>query len=167
MKLYHGSDILIEKIDLEKSKPFKDFGKGFYLSAEYDQAMDMAKQRIRQKQGIGTPTVTAFEFDESILKGEELKVKVWDDYCVDWVKFILRNRDRRQPHPWHDYDIVYGPIANDGVTFKLRQYEAGYLTIEQLIEELKYDKGITFQYFFANERAIAKLTRICDLPLNK
>jgi len=25
MKLYHGSDILIETIDLEKSKPYKDY----------------------------------------------------------------------------------------------------------------------------------------------
>lgn len=32
MKLYHGSNILIDKIDLSKSKPNKDFGRGFYLS---------------------------------------------------------------------------------------------------------------------------------------
>lgn len=162
MRLYHGSDILIDKIDFEKSKPFKDFGKGFYLSAEYDQAMDMAKQRIRQKKGIGTPIVTTFEFDESVMKGNDLKVKIWEDYSVDWVKFIIRNRDRKQPFPWHDFDIVYGPIADDGVSFQLRRYEAGYLSIEQLVEELKYAEGITFQYYFANEKAIEKLTRICD-----
>lgn len=167
MKLYHGSDILIERIDISKSKPFKDFGKGFYLSAEYDQAMDMAKQRVRQKQGIGTPIVTTFDFDESVMTAKELKVMIWDDYCVDWVKFILRNRNRKQPYPWHDYDIVYGPIADDGVSFQLRRYEAGYLTIEQLVEELKYEGGITFQYYFANEKAIAKLKRICDLNQNK
>ena len=43
MKLYHGSNIKIKKIDLEKSKPFKDFGKGFYLSDNETQAMEMAK----------------------------------------------------------------------------------------------------------------------------
>lgn len=167
MKLYHGSDIAIEKIDLEKSKPFKDFGKGFYLSADYNQAMDMAKQRIRQKQGVGTPIVSAFEFDDSVMKSGELKVVRWDDYCVEWARFVIRNRDRKQPHPWHDYDIVYGPIADDGVTFQIRRFEAGYLTIEQLVEELKYAGGITFQYFFANEKAISKLTRLCDSPQNK
>lgn len=167
MKLYHGSDILIEKVDLEKSKPYKDFGKGFYLSAEYEQAMDMALQRVRQKQGIGTPTVTVFEFDESVMTSGELKIIRWDDYCVEWAKFVIRNRDRKQPHPWHDYDIVYGPIADDGVTFQIRRYEAGYLTIEQLVEELKYAGGITFQYYFANAKAISKLTRICDSRQNK
>lgn len=167
MKLYHGSDIAIEKIDLEKSKPFKDFGKGFYLSADYDQALDMAKQRIRQKLGVGTPIVSAFDFDDSVMTSGELKVIRWDDYCVEWAKFVIRNRDRKQPHPWHDYDIVYGPIADDGVTFQIRRYEAGFLTIEQLVEELKYAGGITFQYFFANEKAISKLTRLCDSTQNK
>ena len=32
MILYHGSNMLIEKIELELSKPNKDFWKGFYLS---------------------------------------------------------------------------------------------------------------------------------------
>lgn len=32
MKLYHGSNIIVEQIDLTVSKPNKDFGQGFYLS---------------------------------------------------------------------------------------------------------------------------------------
>ncbi|MBQ7462142.1 MAG: DUF3990 domain-containing protein [Bacteroidaceae bacterium] len=31
MKLYHGSTIDIQRIDLAKSKPNKDFGRAFYL----------------------------------------------------------------------------------------------------------------------------------------
>lgn len=158
MKLYHGSDIAIKQIDLEKSKPFKDFGKGFYLSDDYNQALGMAKQRIKQKQGIGMPIVTTFSFDETMMTSGEVRVKIWDDYCVEWAEFVIRNRNRKLPYPWHDYDIVYGPIADDGVVFQIRRYEAGYLTIEQLVKELKYTEGITFQYFFANETAISKLT---------
>lgn len=30
MILYHGSNQLITRIDLSKSKDFKDFGRGFY-----------------------------------------------------------------------------------------------------------------------------------------
>ena len=30
MILYHGSNVIIENIDLTRSKPNKDFGKGFY-----------------------------------------------------------------------------------------------------------------------------------------
>ena len=42
MKLYHGSNIEINTPDLTKSKPYKDFGKGFYLSANKEQAIRMA-----------------------------------------------------------------------------------------------------------------------------
>lgn len=162
MRLYHGSDTVIMKIDLDKSRPYKDFGKGFYLSADYSQALDMAKQRAKQRPGIGAITVNCFEFDESVMTSGELKVKVWDDYCIEWAEFVIRNRNRKLPYPCHDYDIVYGPIADDGVTFQIRRYESGYLTIEQLVSELKYAGGITFQYFFANEKAISKLKRSCD-----
>lgn len=34
MKLYHGTNIDFEKIDIDKSKPNKDFGRVFYLSAD-------------------------------------------------------------------------------------------------------------------------------------
>ena len=32
-RLYHGSNVVIEQIDLSRSKRGKDFGQGFYLSA--------------------------------------------------------------------------------------------------------------------------------------
>lgn len=62
IKLYHGSTVDIEHIDILKSRPNKDFGRGFYL--------------------------------------------------------------------------------------------------DQFLENLKYMKGVTFQYYFGTERAIAKLTKI-------
>ena len=42
MKLYHGSNVPIEHIDLRKSKPNKDFGRAFYLSESQEQAEKMA-----------------------------------------------------------------------------------------------------------------------------
>lgn len=48
MILHHGTNIDFDTIDLKKSKPNKDFGKGFYLSADYDQAMAMANVKVEQ-----------------------------------------------------------------------------------------------------------------------
>ena len=64
MFLYHGSTVEIKKIDLTLSKPNKDFGRGFYLSDNFEQAYEMATY----KAGLfGTePYVTKFEFDESL-----------------------------------------------------------------------------------------------------
>ena len=44
MKLYHGSNIVIEHINLAMCRPFKDFGKGFYLTDIKEQAEKMAKR---------------------------------------------------------------------------------------------------------------------------
>ncbi|MDE5922620.1 MAG: DUF3990 domain-containing protein [Muribaculum sp.] len=41
MILYHGSNMVIDRIDLEKSKPNKDFGRGFYLSENETQALNI------------------------------------------------------------------------------------------------------------------------------
>ena len=48
IRLYHGSIVKIEVPDLTHSKPFKDFGRGFYLSPNKQQAWDMAVQKINQ-----------------------------------------------------------------------------------------------------------------------
>ena len=159
MILYHGSNIQISIPDLSKSKPYKDFGRGFYLSADKRQAMRIAEQRTLILQS-GEPTVTAFTFDETLLHGGELKVKVFNEYCEDWAEFVLMNRDVAVTQPCHDYDIVYGPIADDGVTFQLRRYKAGAITLKELVKELQYSRGITFQYYFGTQRALDKLTKL-------
>ena len=41
-RLYHGSNVVIEQIDLSRSKRGKDFGQGFYLNLNPDQAKAMA-----------------------------------------------------------------------------------------------------------------------------
>ena len=48
MKLFHGSNIEIHVPDLSRSKPYKDFGQGFYLSDNYLQAEEMAMQKVDQ-----------------------------------------------------------------------------------------------------------------------
>jgi len=159
IKLYHGSNQKIEIPDLVHSKPFKDFGRGFYLSPNKQQAWDMAFQKVSQTKE-GKAEVTEFLFDEIAMTAGELKVLNYPDYSEEWALFVLNNRDKNAQHPTHDYDIVYGPIADDGVTFQLRRYEGGVISLPKLVEELKYAKGITFQYFFGTERALQQLKRL-------
>ena len=159
IKLYHGSNMKVEVPDLVHSKPFKDFGRGFYLSADQQQAWDMAFQKVNQTKE-GKAEVTEFLFDETVMSSGELKVLSYPDYCEEWALFVLANRNKNNVQPIHDYDIVYGPIADDGVTFQLRRYEGGVISLPRLVEELKYAKGITFQYFFGTERALQLLKRL-------
>ena len=72
IRLYHGSNQKIEVPDLQHSKPFKDFGRGFYLSPDKQQAWDMAFQKVSQTQQ-GKAEVTEFFFDETAMTGSHLK----------------------------------------------------------------------------------------------
>lgn len=155
MKLYHGSNINITAIDLEKSKPFKDFGKGFYLSDNMSQAMDMAKFKCSISGNV--PVVSEFEFDDKGLNSSTLKTKRFETYSEEWLDFIIANRDGKEVEK---YDFVYGPIADDKVGFQLRRYKDELIDKKQLLERLKFMKGITFQYYFGSEEAIKYLTII-------
>ena len=159
MRLYHGSNMMIERPDLSRSKPFKDFGRGFYLSPVREQAEERGKQMVDLLQE-GFPCVTVFEWDEAASIAAGLRIKRFDDYCEEWAEFVLRNRDRKRPYPAHEYDIVIGPIADDGVTYQLRRYSEGDISMERLIKELTYSKGLTVQYYFGTERALSYLTKL-------
>ena len=158
MILYHGSNVVIDEIDLLQCKPYKDFGKGFYLTDIKSQADDMAFRRVRLTK-IGTPIVTSFDFDESLLDCSSLKTLLFPEVSVEWAKFILDNRDIEKRGFSHDYDIVVGPVANDTVAFQLRRYLLGVISLEDLVKEPKF-KGLNLQYFFGTELAISKLRKL-------
>ena len=157
MILYHGTNKAFDTIDLSKSKPNKDFGQGFYLSREYNQAMEMAKTKFDQIK-IGFPTVLTYEVNEDQMN--ELKVLRFDAYTFEWAQFILMNRRNDSNKPMHDYDIVYGPIANDKVGVQLWKFENQMIDLETFTRNLRRMEGITFQYFFGTERAIKLLKRL-------
>ena len=88
MILYHGTNSDFSQINLGKTKPYKDFGKGS-----------------------------------------------------------------------HQYDVVIGPIADDGVAYLLNLYEEGLRTLEELAKELEY-KDLNNQFCFLTDRAISLLHRV-------
>ena len=61
--------------------------------------------------------------------------------------------------PIHDYDVVIGPIADDGVVLQLTNYREGIYTPEQAAQLLQ-DKYLDQQYFFGTERALSYLHKI-------
>lgn len=155
MLLYHGSNMVIEDIDLAKSRPNKDFGKAFYLSADRKQAEEMAKFKVLTRGG--EETVTVFEFDEQHL--QDLSIKRFENYSEEWAEFVYNNRDEKQDF-CHDYDLVYGPIANDTVGVQIRDLRERKISMKRFLKKLEYYKGITFQYAFCTPLAIAKLKKV-------
>ena len=155
IKLYHGSDTLITEIDLSKGHVNKDFGRGFYLTSLFDQASEMAKRKAYQSLDA-QPVVSSFIFDDSCIELSDLNIKVFNGVSIEWAQFILSNRHATRNGFTHNYDIVIGPIANDGVVRQIDLYEMGIITIEQLVGALRFRK-LNDQYFFGTQRSLAYL----------
>lgn len=158
MILYHGTNTDFMSIDLNHSQRGKDFGCGFYLSESKTQAEEMAKFKV-QLFG-GQTIVQSYEFDEAHLNDGTFRFLRFDGYSKDWATFILANRQNKNADNIHDYDIVYGPIANDKVGAQIRNVIEQNIDMVTFLERLKYMKGITFQYFFGSEKAIQMMRRL-------
>lgn len=160
ISLYHGSNVEINEIDLSICKVGKDFGKGFYLNPNFEQAREIAIRTTRVLQQ-GQAIVNGFEFNEAVLTSpENLKIKIFPDYSEDWADFVVLNRKNKTELPVHDYDIVVGPIADDTVGVQIRRYIQGYIPAKQLVEELRFHGNHAIQYFFGTQQAIKLLKRI-------
>ena len=164
MRLYRGSNTAFKEIDLELCRPNKDFGRGFYLTPDYDGAQKMARRTV--KRYGGRPYVMAFEFDTESVSTIPVKRFLAPD--VDWAMFVMANRRPQVASEDHNrdnrYGIVSGPIANDDLALLFRQFERGLVTVEMLVREMKF-KQLTMQYSFHTETAISalKFERIDDV----
>ena len=156
MTLYHGTNADFERISLTIGLRYKDFGHGFYATPDRQTAIRMAQKRARLFGGV--PTLITFELDEAALTSD-LKVKVFPEKaCVEWLLFVDANRERKNTEPIHDYDIVIGPIANDGVVLQLTNYREGIYSPEEAARLLQ-DRYLDQQYYFGTEHAVRFLRK--------
>lgn len=157
MILYHGSNTDIGVINLSLGLRNKDFGKGFYVTSDKQTAIRMAKKKARLFGGDAT--LITYELDERAF-GTDLRVKVFPEKASEeWLLFIDANRNNWTTEPVHTFDLVVGPIADDGVVLQLTNFREGIYTAEQAAKLLQ-DKYLDQQYYFGTERALKYLTKI-------
>lgn len=176
LNLYHGTTQEFTKIDVNKGKGFKDFGKGFYATARKDHAESIAKKHkkillekqnelVRYVKGFKTQHIDAFVYnliyDDKMAKNLGLSIKEFKEANLEWLDFILLNR-RCDGTP-HDYDIVIGPTADEATTAIISQYLPQLVSsnyskayMQELLIALKPDV-FPKQYFFANQKALSTL----------
>lgn len=87
-----------------------------------------------------------------------MQVLIFETPTTEWAEFIFKNRNRDINYT-HNYDLVIGPIADDGVAYLLGRYEEGTLTIEELSRKLDY-KQLNSQYYFGTNKSLKYLKRI-------
>ena len=165
MILYHGSNTDIRTINLALCRPFKDFGRGFYLTVIKEQAENMAK-RVAGIYG-GRPVLNVYDIDENFIHMRELNIKNFGvETSEEWARFVQNNRNRKfenfssiECNFDNKYDIVIGPIADDDMALLFRQYENGMITFDMMLNGMIYKKT-TNQYSFHTEKAISLLKKV-------
>ena len=150
-KIYHGSIEIVENPEIRQPNRSLDYGSGFYTTTSFAQAQKLVKRRMKEK-GVPKGYVNVYEFDDKVL--DSMKVLLFKKPNEDWVNFVMRNRTERGFT--HDYDIVYGPVADDNVYTQFSLYEGGIISMPTLIQELKTYKLVD-QYLFHTERALVAI----------
>ena len=154
MRIYHGSIEKVESSEIRESNRTLDYGQGFYTTTSYEQAEAWVRRRMNEKR-TSRGYVCVYELNEAAL--ESLKTLILEQPTEEWVDFVMKNRTQRGYV--HEFDIVYGPVANDRVYAAFALYEGGLINKQALIAELKAYKLVD-QYLFHTEKALQALTFI-------
>lgn len=156
MKLYHGSNVSVEKPQIIVSNRALDFGAGFYATSDENQAVRWARlQALRRK--TGRPTVTSYDFNEAQVS--TLETLVFDSANNNWLEYVSQNR--KNYYTGKRYDLVIGPVANDSTMPVISDYMSGKINQETALVLLKPQK-LSDQYAFLTYRALELLT-LCEV----
>ena len=132
MRLYHSSNVPVEKPDTKHSRLYLDFGRGFYLTSLHEQAVRYA-QRFKRR-------------------GQQAWLNTYDLNCYakEWLDFVAQCRDGKD---FGYYDLVVGGIANDRVIITLDRYFTGDISQEKALGLLRFEKP-NIQYCIRSEQML-------------
>ena len=131
MKVYHGSLEIVTNPEIRISDRTLDYGSGFYTTTDYAQARSWVERR--KNDGVDTGYINVYEISKEAILAK--KTLWFDSPSEEWVDFVHKNRTDRNFK--HDFDFVYGPVANDKVYASFALFEDGLINKQELIAELK------------------------------
>ena len=148
MILYHGSYLKIDKPDLMHSRDNVDFGRGFYTTPIYEQAVKWCGKFKRRGQ---TGVVSKYRFNME--NKDDWNILEFNSYSEECLDFILNCRSKKDNT---DYDIVIGGVANDKVFNTVELYFDGLIDKKEALKRLCYEKP-NLQVCFRTEEVIKSL----------
>ena len=153
MKLYHGGLVEIKVPRIIIGDHIGDFGVGFYTTTSIQQARRFVKMKCDREQKT-SGVVSIFDVRDDFLQAPDLRVRVFKKADEDWARFVEANR--RNPNYEHDFDLIFGPVANDQIYASFALYESDLIDFAELTNRLKVRK-LTDQVLFHTEKALSLL----------
>lgn len=146
--LYHGATTIVSEPLSHVGRPDLDFGPGFYLTHDKEQAIKWAETKAGRKKGLEA-TLNIYDFDiDNFMIDSDFQVLTFQSYNIQWLDFIAASRKGHKP--WINLDWIEGGIANDSVISTVDAYVDGAMPAEMAIgklvkEDLKHQVCISNQ----------------------
>lgn len=142
IRLYHGSNVVVEKPRILTNGFYKDFGYGFYCTNIEKQAERWALTKR------GGHVVNSYVYKPN----EKLNILKFNEMTEEWLDFVVACRSGKK----HDYDIVEGAMADDTIWDYIEDFMRGNISREAFWVLVKF-KYPTHQIVFCTERALETL----------
>ncbi len=163
MILYHGSEFIIEKPRYKGSKPYNDYGYGFYCTEYPDMAREWSVAADRNGY------INRYE-----LSMEDLNLLCLNDYpVITWLSVLLENRTFELTSPlareaagyirrefsvdYGSYDVIRGYRADDSYFSFAQDFISGVISYEQLCKAMRLGE-LGDQIVLKSRKAFDKLT---------
>ena len=168
IKLYHGSDKIVERPELGKGSAKNDYGQGFYCTIHYELACEWAS-----KNEAVNGYANEYELDLSGLKVLDLSDPAYN--ILNWITLLIQNRTFESTAPISEqakqyllanfnvdvsgYDVIKGYRADDSYFSFARDFVNNTISVQQLAKAMKLGK-LGIQYMLRTEKAFANLTYV-------
>lgn len=164
IKLYHGTDHIIEKPDISLGKTYNDYGRGFYCT----ESLEMAKEWACKNNKDGY--VNIYEINTNELK--VLNLLDGKHNVLNWIALLLKNRTfTLQDEIALDaknylienflpdismYDVIIGYRADDSYFSYAQSFISNTLPLRSLNQALRLGK-LGLQTVLISEKAFEKI----------
>ena len=164
MKLYHGSENIIEKPEYGKGARYNDYGKGFYCTEN----IELAKEWACAKQKNGYANI--YDLDLSELNVLNLNSASYN--ILNWLAILADNRTYWQngsiAEPAKNYikenflpdisayDVIIGYRADDSYFSFAQDFVSGVISLQKLAQAMRLGK-LGEQIVLKSQKAFAQI----------
>lgn len=175
MKLYHGTNyssamnIINNGIDLQYSKPYLDFGAGFYTTPSYNHAALTAIRATKKYNARYRKNEEPYIVELDFIQPKEINLSkiLYPYHSEKWGRFVLNNRltpeilstySITEHNQDSKYDVCCGEIADGSIVNVAYEVNSGMITPDQVdYNDFLKDNGQVYpqQYSFHTLKAIS------------
>jgi hypothetical protein len=143
--VYHGTtsnylQSLQNGINLNKCARKSDFGRGFYTTSDFKQALKWSNKRANNFNEFRTHNKVegiVLTLDINTYIFDQLNGLIFENTGYRWTKFVHRNRSQAIKFR-HGYDFVYGNVADGSIDALIDLKDSGKISYNKMMKLMRH-----------------------------